>query len=46
LWDRVSPNDGTIGPAFVDREACRRYAANARRALEQRVTREQQRSTP
>ena len=46
LWDRVSPSDGTIGPALVDREACRRYAANSRRALEQRVAREQQRSTP
>jgi metallo-beta-lactamase class B len=40
LWDRVSPSDGTIGPGFVDREGCRRYAANARRALEQRVAKE------
>jgi metallo-beta-lactamase class B len=40
LWDRVSPSDGTIGPTFVDRDACKRYAANARRALEERVERE------
>jgi metallo-beta-lactamase class B len=46
LWDRVSPSDGTIGLAFVDREACGRYAASARRALEQRVARERARPTP
>ena len=40
LWDRVSPTDGTIGAAFVDRSACTRYAANARRALEARVAKE------
>jgi metallo-beta-lactamase class B len=46
LWDRVSPSDGSIGPAFVDREACRRYAASARRALEQRLAKERGQSTP
>ena len=40
LWDRVSPSDGTIGAAFGDRDGCKRYAANARRALEERVERE------
>jgi metallo-beta-lactamase class B len=40
LWDRVSPADGTIGATFVDRDACKRYAANARRALEQRLAKE------
>ena len=42
LWDRVSPSDGAIGPAFVDRDACRRYAAAARAALQQRLAREAQ----
>lgn len=46
LWDRVSPSDGTIGPTFVDREGCRRYAASARRALEQRIAKERARPTP
>jgi metallo-beta-lactamase class B len=46
LWDRVSPSDGTIGPAFVDRDACRRYAANARRALEERIEKESGRPKP
>ena len=40
LWDRVSPSDGTIGAALVDRDACTRYAANARRALAARVAKE------
>jgi metallo-beta-lactamase class B len=40
LWDRVSPSDGAIGATFVDRGACTRYAANARRALEARVAKE------
>jgi metallo-beta-lactamase class B len=40
LWDRVSSQTGAITPAFVDRNACKRYAANARRALEQRIARE------
>jgi len=40
LWDRVSPSDGTIGAGFVDRGACARYAATARRALEERIERE------
>jgi len=46
LWDRVSPTDGTIGATFVDRGACTRYAANARRALEARVAKERGRPTP
>jgi metallo-beta-lactamase class B len=46
LWDRVSPSDGSIGAAFVDREACRRYAASARRALEQRLAKERGQPTP
>ena len=40
LWDRVSPSDGKIGPTLVDRDACKRLAATARRALEERVERE------
>jgi len=40
LWDRVSPVTGAIGATFVDRDACKRYAAGARRALEQRIARE------
>ena len=40
LWDRVSPSDGTIQPAFVDRGACTRYAANARQKLEERIEKE------
>lgn len=46
LWDRVSPSDGTIGPAFVDRDACKRYAASARRALEERVAKERGQPKP
>ena len=46
LWDRVSPSDGTIGPAFVDRDACKRYAATARRALAQRVAKENGQPAP
>ena len=46
LWDRVSPSDGTIGPAFVDRDACKRYAASARQALEARVAKERGQPTP
>jgi metallo-beta-lactamase class B len=41
LWDRVSPSDGTIGATLVDRGACTRYAATARRALAARVAKEQ-----
>jgi hypothetical protein len=41
LWDRVSPGDGTIGATLVDRGACTRYAATARRALAARVAKEQ-----
>jgi metallo-beta-lactamase class B len=40
LWDRVSPSDGTIGATFVDRGGCARYAATARRALDDRIERE------
>jgi metallo-beta-lactamase class B len=40
LWDRVSPSDGTIGATLVDRGACTRYAATARRALAARVAKE------
>jgi metallo-beta-lactamase class B len=46
LWERISPTDGTIGRAFVDRGACKRYAATARRALEQRVAQERGQPTP
>ena len=46
LWDRVSPTDGAIGSGFIDREACRRYAATARRALEARVAKERGQATP
>ena len=46
LWDRVSPSDGAIGAGLVDREACKRYAASARRALEARVAKERGRATP
>ena len=46
LWDRVSPSDGKIGSTFVDRDACKRYAANARRTLEERVERERGRAMP
>lgn len=44
LWERVSAHDGAVGPTFVDREACKRYAATARRALAERLARE--RSSP
>ena len=40
LWRRVSPTDGTITPRLVDGGACKRYAATARRQLEERVARE------
>jgi metallo-beta-lactamase class B len=40
LWSRVSPTDGTIGPALIDRSACKRFAASARRALEERIAKE------
>ena len=46
LWDRVSPSDGTIGPAFVDREGCKRYAASARQALAARVVKERGQPAP
>jgi metallo-beta-lactamase class B len=40
LWRRVSATDGTPTPALVDRTACKRYAATARRLLEARIERE------
>ncbi|PYP75379.1 MAG: subclass B3 metallo-beta-lactamase [Gemmatimonadetes bacterium] len=46
LWDRVSPSDGTITPALVDRGACARYAATARNALDQRMAQERGRPSP
>jgi metallo-beta-lactamase class B len=46
LWDRVSPSDGTIGAKLVDRDGCRRYAASARRTLEERVESERGRPKP
>ncbi|HKP16242.1 MAG TPA: subclass B3 metallo-beta-lactamase [Gemmatimonadaceae bacterium] len=46
LWDRVSPSDGTIGATFIDRDGCRRYAANARRALGERIEKERGRPIP
>ena len=46
LWERVSPTDGTPTPRLVDRAACKRYAAAARRLLEQRIERERGRPAP
>jgi metallo-beta-lactamase class B len=46
LWDRVSASDGVVKPSLVDREACKRYAAGARRALEQRIAQERGRKAP
>jgi metallo-beta-lactamase class B len=40
LWTRVSAKDGTVGPTLVDRDACKRYAATARRALAERLAKE------
>ena len=40
LWDRVSADDGAVKPTLVDREACKRYAAGARKALDERLARE------
>ena len=42
LWSRVSPSDGKVGPALVDPSACKRYAASARRALDERVAKERE----
>ena len=38
LWERLAARDGK--PALVDGDGCRRYAANARRALQQRLEKE------
>ena len=46
LWQRVSAVDGTPGPTLVDRAACTRYAATARRLLEERIERERGRPVP
>ena len=40
LWRRISPTDATPTPQLVDRGACKRYAATARRLLDERVARE------
>lgn len=40
LWERVATRDSTNSDALVDREACRRFAANGRAQLDQRVTAE------
>jgi metallo-beta-lactamase class B len=46
LWRRISPADGTPTPQLIDRTACKRYAATARRLLEQRIERERGRPEP
>ena len=46
LWERVSPSAGTVGPTFVDRDACKRFAATARRALDARIEQERGRPVP
>jgi metallo-beta-lactamase class B len=46
LWRRVSPTDGAPTPQFVDRTACKRYAATARRLLQARIERERGRPMP
>jgi metallo-beta-lactamase class B len=40
LWERVPEGGATPSKPLVDRDACRRYAATARAALEQRVKQE------
>lgn len=40
LWERVPEGGATPTKPLVDRDACRRYAATARQAVEQRVARE------
>jgi metallo-beta-lactamase class B len=37
LWDRLEARDSGAGGAFVDPEACRRYAATARQRLARRI---------
>jgi metallo-beta-lactamase class B len=46
LWQRVSADSSTPRTTLVDRTACRRYAANARRQLEERIERERGRPMP
>ena len=41
LWERFDARNGGAKDALRDGEACRRYAANARKALADRVAREQ-----
>jgi metallo-beta-lactamase class B len=40
LWERVAQSGETPAKPLVDREGCRRYAATARAAVEQRVAKE------
>ncbi|HEX6747892.1 MAG TPA: subclass B3 metallo-beta-lactamase [Longimicrobium sp.] len=40
MWDRLAAREAGQPDAFVDREACRRYAATARQQLERRVASE------
>jgi len=42
LWERVAARDSGKADALVDREACRRYAATARKALAMRLEKEKQ----
>ncbi|HEU4723633.1 MAG TPA: subclass B3 metallo-beta-lactamase [Gemmatimonadaceae bacterium] len=46
LWTRVSAKDGTVGSTLVDRDACKRYAASARRALADRLAKERSATVP
>jgi metallo-beta-lactamase class B len=40
LWERVAAREQGLASALGDGEGCRRYVANARRALQQRLARE------
>ena len=42
LWERVPEGGQTPTKPLVDRDACRRYAATARKSLEERVARERE----
>jgi metallo-beta-lactamase class B len=44
LWERVAEGGETPTKPLVDRDGCRRYAATARQALEQRVAQERGRA--
>jgi metallo-beta-lactamase class B len=46
LWKRISATDGRPTPALVDGAGCKRYAATARRLLEERIERERGRPMP